>query len=227
MVVDDEAVGLVGGHPVLLVGEAPVHPGDGLEQPVLPQRPVQVQRLLHRRVEASKQHVDHDQRLRLPLRIDEGVDDLLLVELAGCLELRPVVGSSRDDGIGAQAEAVQALGVAQSGGPTRRDDLRLEPIGPHLRLEVLGDVQGDHLNTPLRLGDRLLVGVAAANLRLDLGRLVAEHGLVQPVQGLRPLDGELGQPRLVPDGHRRAVGHRLRNGVGVDEGPQSVLWCCA
>ena len=53
MIVDDEAVGLLCGNPVLLMGEAPVHPGDCLEQPVLPQCPVQVQRLLHRRVKAS------------------------------------------------------------------------------------------------------------------------------------------------------------------------------
>ena len=76
------------------MGEAPVHPGDGLEQPVFPQSSVQVQRLLHWRVEASKQHVDHDQRLRLPLRIDEGVDDLLLVELAGRLNSGPSLGAA-------------------------------------------------------------------------------------------------------------------------------------
>ena len=61
------------------MGEPAVDPGDGLKQPVLLHRPVQVEGLLRWRVEASEKHVHHDEGLRLPLRVNESVDDLLLV----------------------------------------------------------------------------------------------------------------------------------------------------
>ena len=79
MVIDDESVGLLRGHAVPVVGEAPVHAGDCLEQPMLPQRPVQVQNLLDRRIEAGQEHVHDHQDLGLSFGVYERPDDLLLV----------------------------------------------------------------------------------------------------------------------------------------------------
>ena len=90
----------------MLVGEAPVHPGDRLQQAVLPQGTVQVEHLLHRRIETREQHVHHHQDLGLAVGVDEGMGDLVLVEPPGFLELRSVAGRRRDDGIGAHPEAV-------------------------------------------------------------------------------------------------------------------------
>ena len=206
MVVDDEAVLLLGVHVIPCVGETPVHAGDGLEQAVLAQRTVEVERLLDRRIEAGQQHIDDDENLRLPLWVDKGVGNLVAVELARRLELRAVVGSRCDDRVGAQAKVVQMSGVAQRGCASRSDDLRLEAVWADLRLEVVGDVQGDHLDAPRCPGYRLLVGVAAAYPHLHIVGLIAEQRVEQHVQRLRPVDGQLGQPRLVPDGDRGAVG---------------------
>ena len=45
----------------------------------------------------------------------------------------------------------------------------------------------------------------------------AEHGVEQLVERVCSLDGQVGQPRLIHDFHRRFVFHRLADGVGVDQ----------
>ena len=209
VVVHHQAVGLLGFHAVPPVGEAAVDPGDGLEQAVVPQRLVQVERLLHRGVEAGQEHVHHHQDFRLAIGVNEGVDYRFLVQLPGRLKFRAVVGNGGDDGVGVQPEIPQLAEVTHRGGAAGGHHLGLEPIGAHPFLEVLGDVQGNHLNAPLRLGHRLLVGVPAAYLLPHLFRLVAEHGVKQAVQGLRAFNSQFGQPGLVEDGHRGTVFHRL------------------
>ncbi len=72
-VVDDEAAVLVLGHPV--------HPGDGLQQVVLPQLLVDVHHLLDRRVEAGQQHVADDQEG------DAGQRLVRVVEVEGLAEV--------------------------------------------------------------------------------------------------------------------------------------------
>ena len=97
-------------------------------------------------------------------------------------------------------KSVQVGGVAQGGGAAGRYHLGLEPIGAHLVLVVLGDVQGNHLDAPLRLGHRFLVGVPAAYpFSARSRRFFTEHGVEQPVQALRPFNGQFGQPRFVED----------------------------
>ena len=176
-VVHHQAVRLLGGHPVAHMGEPAVHPGDGLEQPVLPQPPVEVEHLLHRGVEAGEQHVHHHQHLGVALGIDEGLGDQALVQLPGRVELDPVLGAGGDDRGGAHPEVDQVPGVAHRRGPAGGHHLGLEPVGPHLGLEVLGDVEGDHLDPALGLGHGLLVGVAAPQLGPRLLGLVAEQGV--------------------------------------------------
>ena len=194
---------------------------------MLPQRPIEIKHLFGRCVEAGEQHVDHDQRLRFPLWVDESVGDLLVFEFARGRELRAVVGGRRDDGIGRDAEVIQMPGISQGGGPARCHDLRLEAVRANPRLEVLRDVEGDHLDAAFSFGHSLLVGVAAAYPRLHLVGFVAEHRLEQLVQRIRPLDGQLREPRLVQNGNRRAIGHRLRNRVRVDERAETPAGCCA
>ncbi len=87
---------------------------------------------------------------------------------------------------------------------------------------MLGDVQGDHLDATLRLGHRLPVGVPAAYFLPNAVGLFLEHGGEEVVQRRRPLDGQLRQAGLVPDGDCGAVLHRLRDGVGVDERAEAL-----
>ena len=110
MVVDHQAVVLLGGHPIMLVREAPVHPGHRLQQPVLAEGAVQVEHLLDRGVKPGEQHVHHHQDLGVAVRVDEGVGDLGLGQAPGLLEFRPVAGRRRDDGIGAHPEVVEVIG---------------------------------------------------------------------------------------------------------------------
>ena len=98
-VVDDQAVGL-------LVPERAVHAGDGLQQPVLLQRLVEIHDLLDRRVETGQQHVAHHQDGQRIVPILEPVDGLLLLVLA-------------------QMPLRQALLVVVAG---RHDDHRLGPF---------------------------------------------------------------------------------------------------
>ena len=86
---------------------------------------------------------------------------------------------------------------------------------------MVGNVQGYHLDAALRLRYRFLVGIATAELKLNFGRLIAEHRLEQPVQRFGALDLQLRQPCLVEDWHRCTVRHGLRNRVGVDEGAET------
>ena len=78
---------------------------------------------------------------------------------------------------------------------------------------MLGDVEGDGLNALGRLRDALLVCVATADLGARLLGLFAEERFEQAVERLRTLDVQLGQARLVVDGHGSAVLDRLRDGV--------------
>ena len=94
MVVDHQTVRLLRSYFVPLVGEAAVDAGDRLQETMLMHGPIQVERLLHRRVETGQQHVNDDQNLRLAFRVDERVGDLLVVEIARRAELRPVVGTA-------------------------------------------------------------------------------------------------------------------------------------
>jgi hypothetical protein len=57
-----------------------VHPGNGLQQRVLPEASRQIQHGVAWRIEASQQLVDHDQDFRLLAKL-EGIDDLLVVFL--------------------------------------------------------------------------------------------------------------------------------------------------
>ena len=107
---------------------------------MFPQRPVQVQHLLHGRVKARQQHVNNHQHLRFALRVDKGAGDLLLVQVPGHVEFGAVVGTCRDDGIGAQSEVVQALSIPQRGGSAWGNDLRLETGWANALLEMLGDI---------------------------------------------------------------------------------------
>ena len=74
-VVHDEAVGL-------LVAGGAVHPGDGLEQRVLPERRVEIHDLLDRRVETGEQHVADDEDGQRVVRVLEALDQLVLLLLA-------------------------------------------------------------------------------------------------------------------------------------------------
>ena len=68
------------------------------------------------------------------------------------------------------------------------------------------------------LSHRLSVGVASANPRLDSeGGSSPNMASYSLSRCLRSLDGKLRQARLVEDGHRRAIGHRLGDGVDVYE----------
>ena len=92
VIVNHQAVVLLGEHLLVLMGEPPVHPGHRLEEAVLSQRAAQVEHLLDRRVEPCEQHVHDHQDIGLTVRVDEGVGDLVLVEPKGILEFRAVVG---------------------------------------------------------------------------------------------------------------------------------------
>ena len=134
-VVHHKAVGLLGRGAVLFVGETAVDAGNSLQQPMLAQRTIQVEHLLQRRVEATEEHVDHHQHLRLAVRIFEIVGDLPLVQFPCDLELGAVVVAGGDDEVSAHAAAPQLFGVAEGGGPAGSDHLRLEPVGTHLSLK--------------------------------------------------------------------------------------------
>ena len=82
---------------------------------------------------------------------------------------------------------------------------------------MLGDVEGYSLDAFRGLGDRLLVGIAAADLGARLLRLVAEERVEEAVERLGSLDVQFRQARLVVDRDGRAVLYRLRDSVGVDE----------
>ena len=92
-VVHDQAVGF-------LVGRA-VHPRDGLQQGVLLQRRVQVHDLLDRRIEPGQQHVAHHKDRQRIAGLQESLDDVLALLLAGVvLDQRIVilVRPGNDDG---------------------------------------------------------------------------------------------------------------------------------
>ena len=93
-VVDDEAVGL-------LVPEGAVHAGDGLQQPMLLQRLIEIHDLLDRRVETGQQHVAHDQDRERIAPVLEPVDHPLLF-VPGQMPLREpllvIVARRHDDG---------------------------------------------------------------------------------------------------------------------------------
>ena len=117
-------------------------------------------------------------------------------------------------------EVVQVLGVSDRRQPVGRHDLGLEAVGPDPGLEMVGDVQRDHLDASLRAGDGFPVGVPSLDLLLLRLRFVAEERVEQLVQRIRPVDGQVGQSGLVHDLHRRPVQHRLADGVGVDQRPE-------
>ena len=124
-VVHHEPVVLLGILTLPAVREAAVDPGDGLQEGVLPKWPIEVKRLLHGRIKACEQHVDHDEHLRLALRVEEGADYLTLIKVPHNLEFRAVIVGPGYDGNGIDAEAIEALGVAEGGTTAGRDDLGL------------------------------------------------------------------------------------------------------
>ena len=104
VVVDHEAVGLLGRDAILRAGEAAIHARDRLQQRVLADRAVEVEDLFDGRVEAGDQLVDDDEDLRLAVRVGELSDDLVLVQFARHLELGAVVVGRRDDRVGGEPE---------------------------------------------------------------------------------------------------------------------------
>jgi hypothetical protein len=66
---------IVHNQPAWLVAEHPVHPRDGLHQPVPLHRLVDVHRVQRRHVEAGQPHVAHDDQLQRVVRVFEAFGD--------------------------------------------------------------------------------------------------------------------------------------------------------
>ncbi|MCY1512902.1 hypothetical protein D9M68_473800 [compost metagenome] len=214
----------------LLVLEHPIDPGDGLHQVVALHRLVDIQGMHARRIEAGQPHVADDHQLQ---RIGRILETLLqaLLHLAGvnmraqqCL----VRGTAGHDDL---HRALLRIIVVPFG--AQGDDLVIQvhadlaTHGHHhglaaLRLVALLEVRdqiGRHaLDTrlgphdffqrgPARLQARLLI------LFLILGQLV---DLVVDMRQLRVFERQLGQPRLVVDGHGGAIFLGLLHVVDVD-----------
>ena len=106
------------------------------------------------------------------------------------LELDAIAGCSGDDGVGPNLKIVQVLGVAQCGRSARCHHLGFEPVGLHLTLEVVHDVQSDHLDAFVGFGDGFSIGVTPFHHGLHLFRFPAEHRIKQAIQRVRSLDGQ-------------------------------------
>ena len=221
-VVHDQPVGLL-----CAAGGAPgaVHAGDGLEQPVLPERRVEVHDLLHRRIEAGEQHVaDHQDGQRI-VAVPEASDEpvLLLPAQAPARQAFLVVVARRHDhGRLGSVQPVQRLLAGGRVVAARGDHLGLEAVGGDEPGEVVDEVQADRLDAARGAGDCLLGGVALPDCGPFLVGAVGEDAVEHLIDGL-PDDPQLREPALVEDRHRRPVPDRLFDGVGVDvgtEGPQ-------
>ena len=173
------------------MGEAAVDPSYGLKQAMFLNGAVKIEDLLYGGIEAGEKHIHYYQYLRLSRGVDKGVGDLLLVQSPRCVELGTIIPVCGDYGIGLQTEVLQMLVISHGRGPARRHHLGLEPVGPDVLLEVFGDVEGDHLDALLRLGNRLFVGVAATNLGSHFLRFIGEEGIEYTVQGFGALNGKL------------------------------------
>ena len=192
MVVHDKPVALFGEDAISFVGEAAVDPSYGLKQAMFLKGAVKIEDLLYGSIEAGEQAYP---LLPIPPAFPWGRRKALVI----CSWSSPLAASNSgtiipvcgDYGIGLQTEVLQMLVISHGRGPTRRHDLGLEPVGPDVRLEVLGDVEGDHLDALLRLGNSLFVGVAATNLGSHFLRFIGEEGIEYTVQGFGALNGKL------------------------------------
>ena len=148
--IEDEAMGLH--HLLRLILIGPVHPGDRLEQGVIPHRLVEIHGIEHGCVESREQLLRDDQDLRLLVELPEALADLPLllrieVEL---LQQRRVVVIPRIDHLGVfrREHLIESMLVEGAGLAIHTDQEGLVPQRLHILRVVLGN-EPCHLLDPL------------------------------------------------------------------------------